>query len=196
MELSNILSIIATVISLISIIIAFFQNRKLHNENQALQVKPDLCVELLFYSKILGWEEKQSLGTLTAINVYKTQYTPYYTHHDIRMDKLNEILFTLCISNKGKGPADGIVVSNIQVKTNTDATNEFTSSDILFSCAETEKKATRIYSELSPENVKEVRLQIKYKDMLDTPYVENFTFVPIDEKQAELKEINHAREVM
>ena len=193
MELSNILSIIAIVISVISIIITFFQNRKLHNENKALQVKPNLYLELLFHSKIGGFSEIRGAGTIDEMSVFTTKYTPYYTHHDIRMDKSDKVLFTLCITNNGKGAADDIVVSNVQIKTDT-CLQEFTCDDILFSCSETEKKASKIYAELTPENVKEVSLQIKYKDMLDTPYVEYFTFVPIDEKQAEMKRINPVRE--
>ena len=189
---TNILSIIAIVVSIVTFLITILQNKKIHNENKTLQTKPNLCVELLFHSRIRGWIEKRSEGTIDELNIFTTQYTAYYTHHDIKIDKSDKVLFTICISNKGKGSADDIIVNRIRIKTDT-YMQEFTCEDILFSCSEAEKSASQIYAEILPENVKEVQLQISYKDILGKLYVEDLTFVPIDDNLAEMREINHVR---
>lgn len=193
--LTIVLSIVAILVSIVSFLLTILQNRKIHNENKTLQVKPNLCIELLFHSRIRGWMEKRNRNTgckIDEINVHTTQYTPYYTHHDIRIDKSNKSLFTICMSNKGKGSADDIIVNCIRIKTDT-YSQEYISDDILFSCSESEKKASQIYAELLPENVKEVQLQIRYKDILGKSYTEDFTFAPIDNMRAEMRMINHVR---
>lgn len=187
---SNLISLVSLGISIRTL----FQNRKLHDENQRLQIIPNLSVELLFNPKIEAWFEKISNG-FDEFNIQKTKYHPYYTNHDIIINNANEILFTLYMINNGRGPANDITINSIKFKTNAcniDTCDKgFSSNEIIFSLDEKDKKASKIYSRLKQEDIKEVHLHISYKDIQHKKYNEIFVFAPIDNECAEMKIVKH-----
>lgn len=183
------LSVIAVVVSVMGVVVATVQNRKLHNENKSLSVKPCLEVQLLFDSRICGRIIKCK-DAIDEFNIWESKYTEYYTNHDLCLNGNTQGLFTVIVKNSGNGLAKNIIYSKISIKTN-DAVFEFESNEILFFCSENEIKANKILSDIKPEDILKVSMTVSYQDMLNKTYIEKFIFAPINFKISEMKLISN-----
>lgn len=162
---SFVVSMISIIVAIISIIVATFQNRKLHNENIGLSTMPLLNIDLLFDRHISGQIVKKEYA-FDRYNVWESEYTPYYVDNEVYYDCSNKALFTINITNVGKGIAEDIKIIELVIC----FANEkalYNEEKLLFeSCALGERKANKIYINQDDAIIEIVELSIKYTDVL------------------------------
>lgn len=190
------LEIIAIVLSIVSLILTLAQNRKLHRENSTLQVIPSINLELLEQEKIRGHSEKRSQNTLDEINIFVTRYTDLYTDQDLILGdrEKSKDKFTLVIENDGSGPAKDIVIKAIVIRT-ANSKITYNKDNILFSCSASSKKAIKIFSDLSLDNLAEIEIEVSYKDILGKVYTDSYSFAPLNNDFPEMKITKHTQKV-
>ena len=160
----TVLSIIAIVVSLASIAITTFQNRRIHNENKRLQVFPIVSEELMVWSRIRCKIETRK-DVLNELNVLVSPYDKLYNNNDIIISKSDNPLLTLLTNNSGNGIADNVCLKKITLFTESNK-KEYELNKTLFSCPSEQKIATKIYAAIREEEIKQVQVDISYSDIL------------------------------
>ena len=188
------LSIIAIVISVISFVFSYSQNRRLHNENKRLQVLPAISQELMIWSRIRCNIEKRNNG-IDELNVLVSPYESFYNNNDIIISQCKTPILTLLSQNTGNGIGENVCVQEIIIWTATDEL-KFELDKILFSCPTGETVATRIYADVQEETIKKVQVKIKYADILGNSYLLVSTFVAQSYPLAEMTLVNSYRKAV
>ena len=186
-DIDNILAIISIIISIIALIMTLVQNKIIQNENKLLQVIPNLDIKLLVFLKIRGDIIKINDG-IEEINVMKTKYSDFYIDRSIFFTNSTLPLFILSFTNNGNGLAKDVVIQKVIITKLNSVQEEYSDESAFFSCPVSETKACKIFSNIPINEVKEVRILIKYCDIINNKYEEDLCYVPIENNEcAELK---------
>jgi hypothetical protein len=182
------LALLSFAISIISIVLSYIQNKRLHDDNKKLSCLPILDVEIHLHDRIRGQIVKKTYA-IDEFNVWETKYTPYYTHRDLGFGNATNVLFTVLVKNIGNGPAKNIIYKTIKVYCG-DSEFLHTSSEILFSCNKDEIKANVIAMDVFSEEVDKVEIVFQYTDILGVNHTLNNTYKPKNDKQSEMQLLN------
>ena len=179
------LALLSFVISVLSIILSYMQNKRLHNDNKKLSSLPNLDVEVHLHERIRGQIVKKKYA-IDEFNVWESKFTPYYTQRDLGFDDSKNILFTVLVKNIGNGPAKNIVFKTIKVFC---GNKEFSynSSEMLFSCNNGEIKANVIAMDIYTDEVDKVEILFQYTDILGVNHTLKNVYKPRNDKQSAMQ---------